>query len=200
MKTGIITLGQEATGEDLLRLAREAALAGLEDPTEAIPEPRRRAGRIREDLAEPEIPTPGRNLFRRRNLYRQTGGCFEWFTMPDGAQVCVHPLSGDEQLWVQRNALREMKRSGVLDETGAPKRGMVAEYQAEAMTRGAVWTTLAVCRVGEALEDEKVFKSEDAAVFYEESGWIAVAEQIGKVSERLMLLKLQAQAQLKQDE
>jgi hypothetical protein len=177
-----VDLGHPATPEDLLRLAREAVLKTDDE----APVRTRRADLLVEDEI-PEVPSPDRSVFKRKQLYRELPSRFQWVPMPGGGEVCVHPLSGNEGLWVQRHVLREMRRSGLLDEAGQFKAGHLAECQAEAMTRGYVWTAVACCREGESLEAPKVFKAEDAGQFYEEAGWMEAAEVIAKVSQRLGL-------------
>jgi hypothetical protein len=179
-----VDLGHPATPEDLLRLAREAALKVDRDElpgavTEPLQHSPTAAGAASETEADlPPIEPPARPLFDRTRLYAPIPDRFAWYEMPGGGFVCIHPSSSSEALWAQRHVVREMRR--FFTREGTVKEGLEAEFLAEAQDRGAVWTALVVCRTGEKITDPKCFTEDDAKAFYANPGWSVAAQDIYK--------------------
>jgi hypothetical protein len=118
------------------------------------------------------------------DLYTALKGRCEWYTMPNGKRVCVHPMSGEEAIWAQRQVLRELRAEGLLadKEQSQTDRGLALS---EGVIRGYVWTTIAVCRTGEELPGEKVFKPKHADALRKNPGWAEATQAISQIAERL---------------
>lgn len=182
MKTGPVDLGPNPTPDDLLKLAREAVKQKDEVPEAVIAPPASFCMTMELPDAPEPIEEPAAPIFDRSQLYQPLANRCQWYTMPGGGRVCVHPPSGAEILWAQKHVLAELRRGNLLDGAGEVKKGKEREFMSEATTRGQVWTALAVCRAGEDLASSKIFQPEDAAAFLSNPAWAVAAEEIYAIS------------------
>ena len=114
-------------------------------------------------------------------------GRFEWVDMPGGGKVCVHPVALEEITWLNRQAIREVRGLGLMNDklTGAEAQVQANEAGIEAQLRGQVWQAIACCRVGESISDAKVFRPEHAPMLRTAPGYSEVIKQICEVSDSL---------------
>lgn len=199
-----VTRGELTRGlsdDERARVEREVAQAAVEDrrPFEGVPEAAAtpynpdwsdtKSHYLSAEAAQPPAPAlsePGEVFDADTDLYAALEERCEWYTMPNRKRVCVHPISGEETIWVQKQVLRELRAQGLLRET-TPEEAKVLqpELQSQAVVRGYVWTAIAVCRKGEDILSKKVFKPQHADALRRNPGWIEAAQAIAQVAERL---------------
>jgi hypothetical protein len=172
-----VDLGRPAELSDLLKIVREAdsRAEALPEAVTAVPSVEPRAEAAPSTL--PPIPAPPpAALFDRSRLYAGLPGRCTRYEMPGGGAVYVHPPSAADVLWAERQSVRQMK--AYFDGDGQLRKGLEAEFVAEANTRRTVWLALAVCRAGESLADARIFTDADNEAFFANPAWYTAAEEI----------------------
>jgi hypothetical protein len=182
--------GRSQTEQDLLAAAR-AHMEKREGMPQAVTAP---VAVMEAPVTSPPPVAPAEPLpapvleeaavFDPSALYATLPGRSQWFMMPGGGRVCVHPTSADENLWINRNVLRELRVEKRIPEDGADKQRQ-QEFLIEAQFRAHVWTTIAACRTGEALDAPKVFTEKHALALRRNPGWAEACAQIAAISTKL---------------
>jgi hypothetical protein len=182
--------GRSQTEQDLLAAARAhmekregipqavtAPVAVLEAPVTSPP-----PAAPAEPLPAPVLEEAA--LFDPADLYAPLPGRSQWYTMPNGKRVCVHPTSADENLWIQRQVLKELRAEKRMPPENADAERR-QEFLVEVQGRVNLWTTIVVCRAGEALDARKVFRAEDAQPLRRNPGWAEACGAIAQISAQL---------------
>lgn len=159
--------------EEMLRLAKTTADHGLAPQAPLI------------DGPTPE-PTTARRIFDRRKLRQAEPGRCEWYTMPDGSEVCIHGVSPEEAAYFNRQALKEITALGLMPQPGEPPAAAELKQREaviESQFRGQVWQVISVCRQGEAPNSPAVFDSGDAESLRRSRYYLESIQDICRISD-----------------
>jgi len=121
-------------------------------------------------------------------------GRYEWYTMPGGKRVCVHPVSPEDAGWLNRQAVREVRALGLLRDDLSPEEMRAQAYDAkiEVELRGRIYQAIACCRVGPLSTDAKVFRPEHARKLRATPGYLDAVQDIARLSDSLSSGKSEA--------
>lgn len=203
-----VDFGRPATEGDLIDLlkklgkddeGRVTSLAQPSGPTFGPPQREEPAAYTRASIPSsepvasydpPQEPTPAREdpagLFDPEALLKPLPGRCEWYTMPAGGRVCVHPVSQREAEWINRQALREVRAEGLIPEDNDPHlKEKLEEASQAANFRAQVWQVVTCCRKGEGLTDEAVFQPAYAKALRCNPGYVRAIEDIVRISNGL---------------
>lgn len=100
----------------------------------------------------------------------------ERYVMPGGKALWVHPLSLDEVVWVNAQALKAVRRTPPADD---------GEAQLQTQAWVQVFQVVACCRKGADAAAGTVFGPEDAEKLRRNRGWWESIQQIAALSDRL---------------
>jgi hypothetical protein len=98
------------------------------------------------------------------------------YTMPNGRVLWIHAVSPDEAIWLNANALREVKALRLDDEN---------EAHLQRRFRAQIYQAICVCRKGPAPDAPHVFKPESAETLRRNKGWLGAVQDIVAISDRL---------------
>ena len=100
----------------------------------------------------------------------------EWQPMPGGKQVCVHPVSPEEVIWLNAQAVREARAIPKLAES---------EYPLQVRIRAQVYQVICCCRTGEEPNAPQVFGPEHAEALRRNRGLYSTIQRICRLSDEL---------------
>jgi hypothetical protein len=156
---------------DLLRRNEEAAQYG---PPPAAP-----------TYAAGAVPagSPPGPLFNPDAALDAPIGKAEWFQMPGGGVVAVHPCSLEDIRWVSDQVMRDLGRLNLLKENRTPEEQ--AKVRAESVIREQTYQCIAVCRQSLDPASERVFHARHAEKLLKNQGWGDAVQQIKRISDAL---------------
>lgn len=163
--------------EEMLRQAVNAANHGLPPGAPVLDAPAASAATVGAE-----------GIFDRKSLYAPQAARCEWYTMPGGGRVCVHPVSLEEAAYLNRQALKEVHQQGLVpkdDEPAEVQRQKAREAQLDATARAQAWQVVLCCRAGEDPRSAKVFDAGDVEALRRNPGFVVAVQEICALSDRL---------------
>jgi len=130
---------------------------------------------------EPELPSPPAggeedlDVFSAADLAENEQTC-EVYRMPGGKRLWVHPVSLEEALWINTQAMRETNQVDTRDQ---------AEINLQIRVRAQVWQAQVCCRVGPETNAQRIFAPEDAVRLRKSPRFLTAIQEIAAISDRL---------------
>ena len=175
-----------ADQETIYRRLRQHLTTGVEPRVALAPEPAAGSPPT-PPVAPAPIPAPASidgPIFDAGDLFAPIQRA-ERYSMPNGKAVWVHPVSVEEAGMINRRALAETMRLGIVAPDQEASRAQQGEMQVEMLNRARVWQAVFCCRAGPELAAARIFGPEHAAGLLRNPGYLSAIQEICTISDRL---------------